>query len=157
ASTIERMVENFRTLLESASASANTRLGELAMLSEAELALQVDEWNGSRMPFPMDTCIHQVFEQQVDRIPDRVAVVCGESQWTYRELDAEADALAGRLCALGIGPEAVVGVCLPRSLSLCVAILAVLKAGAAYLPIEPSYPIDRLRYLVADAAPSVLL
>src|SRR4051794_11200134 len=90
-------------------------------------------------------CVHHLFEEHVGRTPDALAVVCGAERWTYAELDARANRLACHLHALGVGPDVLVGICLQRSLDLVASILAVFKAGGAYLPLDPAYPRERLQ------------
>ncbi|HKV36650.1 MAG TPA: amino acid adenylation domain-containing protein, partial [Pyrinomonadaceae bacterium] len=133
------------------------RLEELGAVSEEERSLQHDEWNATARPYELDRCLHQLFEAQVERTPDDVALVCGAERLSYRELNQRANLLAHRLRALGVGPESVVALLFERSTELVVSLLAVLKAGGAYLPLDPSYPSARLRYMFEDAAPRVLL
>ena len=102
-------------------------------------------------------CLPQVFEAQVARTPDAVAVVCGDESLTYGELNVRANRLAHHLIGLGVGPERLVGLALERSLELVVALLATLKAGGAYLPLDPEYPAVRLAAMLTEAAPAVVL
>jgi non-ribosomal peptide synthetase component F len=108
------------------------------------------------LPLP-PLCVHELFEQQAQRTPDAIAVVCQDQQLSYRELNLRADRLAAGLSALGAGPETRVGLCLERSLEMLTATLAVLKAGAAYVPLDPAYPPERLRFLIADAGIAIVL
>src|SRR5204863_5751349 len=101
------------------------------------------EWNDTATDYPRDRCIHELFEEQVARTPDAVAVVFEDQQLTYGELNARANQLAHHLIALGVGPEVLVGICMERSLELIVGLLAILKAGGAYVPMDPSYPNER--------------
>ena len=113
--------------------------------------------NGARVEFPRDKCVHQLIAEQVQRTPDATAVVFENDRLTYRELNARADDLAGALQQLGIGPDVPVGVCLERSLEMVVGLLGILKAGGCYVPLDPTYPKERLAFMLADAQPPVLL
>ena len=106
---------------------------------------------------PMDMCVHQMFEAQVERTPDSIAVVFEEQALTYRELNTRANRLAHHLRTLGVGPDVPVGLCVERSLELLVGLLGILKAGAAYVPLDPTYPPARLAFMLADAEASVLV
>src|SRR5262249_8522815 len=107
--------------------------------------------------YPADKCIHQLFEEQAALIPDDIAVVCQQEEVSYRELNVRANVLAHHLIGLGVGPETRVGVLMKRSVEMIVALLGVLKAGAAYLPIDPSAPPERIDFMLADAGVCVLL
>src|ERR1051325_562168 len=98
-----------------------------------------------------DCCVHELFEAQVRRTPDALAVAFGNRLMTYGQLDAQANALASLLRQLGVGPEVVVGLCVERSLEMVIGLLGILKAGGAYLPLDPGYPAERLAYMLADA------
>ncbi|WP_414590219.1 AMP-binding protein, partial [Scytonema sp. PCC 10023] len=108
--------------------------------------------------FPQHTCcVHQLFEAQVEQTPDAVAVVFEDTQLTYKQLNQQANQLAQYLQKLGVGPETRVGICVERSVEMVVGLLGILKAGAAYVPIDPAYPLERLAYMLNDAQVSVLL
>jgi amino acid adenylation domain-containing protein len=126
-------------------------------LAEGEMDRLLSKWNQTQMPYAEDTCIHQFFEAQVARTPDLIAVVFKEVEWTYRELNIRSDALAMSLKSAGIGPGSLVGVALHRSPELVAALLAVLKAGAAYVPLDPSYPPQRLGLMLEDARPALVI
>src|SRR5690349_21021834 len=98
------------------------------------------EGNATEVEYPRDRCLHELFEQQVERTPDALALAFEEEQFTYAQLNARANQLAHHLCDLGVGPEVLVGLCLERSLEMIVGMLGILKAGGAYLPLDPSYP-----------------
>ena len=115
------------------------------------------EWNRTERDYPRDKCVHQLFEEQVERTPDAVAVVFEKDSLTYRELNARANQLAHHLRSLGVGPDVLVGLCVERSLEMMVGLLGILKAGGAYVPLEPGYPKDRLAFMLADANASVIL
>lgn len=122
---------------------------------EAEQLLM--KWNATQTSFPIEKCIHQLFEEQVERTPEAVAVLFGDERLTYRELNQRANQLARYLQRGGVGPEVLVGLCMERSLEMVVGLLGILKAGGAYVPLDPTYPKERLAFLVQDAQPSVLL
>nr|AXN93575.1 PuwA [Cylindrospermum moravicum CCALA 993]AXN93584.1 PuwA [Cylindrospermum alatosporum CCALA 994] len=155
AETICRMIGHFETLLRAIATNPEQRLAQLPMLTEEEQQL-FGEWNSTQTEYTTES-IPQLFTAQVQRTPDAVAVLFGQEQLTYRELDARANQLAHYLQTLGVGPEVVVGICLERSLDLVVGLLGILKAGGAYVPLDPAYPRDRLGYMLKDSQAAVLL
>ncbi|MGP3963943.1 amino acid adenylation domain-containing protein [Nonomuraea sp. 3N208] len=155
--TIERLAGHLRTLLEQVVARPDSRLTRIDLLSEDERRLVVDEWNDTAADFPGEATLHGPVEAQAARTPDAVAVRFEGRSLSYGELDAAADRVAHTLRGLGVGPGSVVAVCAERSLELLPGLLGVLKAGAAYLPIDPDYPPDRVAFMLADAAPVALL
>jgi amino acid adenylation domain-containing protein/non-ribosomal peptide synthase protein (TIGR01720 family) len=157
AATIDRLIAHLGLLLEGAAQEPDRPVAQLSLLGEAERHQLLVAWNDTAAPFPEEARLHQLVEAQVDRTPEAVAVVFEDRSLTYAALDAAANRLAHRLQRLGVGPDALVGVCLERSIELCVALLAVLKAGGAYVPIDPSYPEDRIHYMLTDARAPVLL
>ena len=157
ASTIERMVGHFQTLLEGIVANPDQPVGELPLLTEAEKHQLLVEWIDTKTDYPKDKCIHELFEAQVEKSPDAIAVVFEDQQVTYLELNSRANQLAHYLQKLGVGPEMLVGLCLERSIDMIVALLAILKAGGAYVPLDPSYPKDRLDFMLQDSNTSVIL
>ncbi|MGW1681155.1 amino acid adenylation domain-containing protein [Saccharopolyspora sp. NPDC002376] len=142
-----------------AECSGETLIGQIELLSAEERTRILDEWNApiAGVPELPTATLPQLFEEQVTRTPDSVAVTCGEERLTYEELNARANQLAHHLIDLGVGPEQLVALALPRSAELVVSLLAVLKAGAAYLPLDPGHPADRIAYIVGDAQPTVLI
>ena len=130
--------------------------GETRVLSEAERNEILYAWNDTRADFP-DLCTHELFEQQVDRAPDAIAVVFEGQGLTYRELNRRANQVAHFLRKRGVGPDSLVGVSLKRSIELVVALLGVWKAGGAYIPLDPTYPSERLAFMVSDAKLETLL
>ncbi|OBQ35366.1 MAG: non-ribosomal peptide synthetase, partial [Anabaena sp. MDT14b] len=156
-STIERMTAHFQNLLSAIVANPAVTVGELALLSAAERHQLLVEWNDTTAEYPIDKCIHQLFEAQVEKTPDAVAVVFEDQQLTYRELNQRANQLAHYLQTLGVRPEVLVGICVERSLEMVVGLLGILKAGGAYVPLDPEYPRERLDYMLADAGVEVLL
>ena len=157
AATIERLVGHWRVLLEGIVADPEQRISQLPLLTEAERHQLLVEWNDTAVEYPRDQCIHQLFEEQVERSPEATALVYEAQQLTYGELNARANRLAHHLRTLGVGPEVLVGVCLERSIELVVAMLAILKAGGAYVPLDPSYPAERLAFMLEDTRAPVLL
>ncbi|MDB9373588.1 non-ribosomal peptide synthetase [Nodularia sphaerocarpa] len=157
ADTIDRMIGHLLTLLQGLMTNSNHRPGELPLLTPAEQNLLLVEWNATQAAHPINHCIHQLFEQQVEKTPDAVAVVYENQQFTYRELNQRANQLAYYLQSLGVKPDAPVGICLERSLEAAVAILGTLKAGGACVPLDPTYPPERLAFMLADTGATVVL
>ncbi len=154
--TIVRMTGHFRTLLRSIVADPEQRIGELPMLTARERAQVLGEWNATAAGEPRRT-LHALVEEQAARLPDAPAVEFGGARLSYRELNRRANQLAHHLRARGVGPGALVGICVERSLEMVIAALATFKAGGAYVPLDPHYPAARLSYLLRDARPAVLL
>jgi amino acid adenylation domain-containing protein len=152
SATIERMVSHFITLLEGIVAAPDQRISQLPLLTEPERHQLLIEWNDTAVDYPRDKCVHELFEEQVERTPDSVAVVFEDQQLTYRQLNERANQLAHHLVALGVGPETLVGLCLERSQELVVGILGILKAGGAYVPLDVALPPRRLEFMLQDAA-----
>jgi amino acid adenylation domain-containing protein len=155
--TIARMAEHFLTLLEAIATNPEQRISELPLLTQTERQQLLFEWNNTTTEYPHDKCIHQLFEEQVEKTPDSVAVVFENQQLTYRELNQKANQLAHHLQTLGVRPEVLVGICVERSLEMVVGLLGILKAGGAYVPLDPHYPQERLDYMLADAGVELLL
>ncbi|MBW4678259.1 MAG: AMP-binding protein, partial [Desmonostoc geniculatum HA4340-LM1] len=142
--TITRMMGHFQTLLESIVSKPEQRISDLQLLTPSEVQQLLVEWNDTKTDYAQDKCIHELFEAQVEKTPDAVAVVFEDEQLTYQELNARANQLAHYLRTLGVKPEVLVGICVERSLSMVIGLLAILKAGGAYVPLDPSYPQERL-------------
>jgi amino acid adenylation domain-containing protein len=157
SATITRMVGHFQTLLEGIVTNPEQHLWDLPLLTFTEQHQLLVEWNDTRADYPSERCIHQLFEAQVDRTPDAIAVVFEDKKITYRELNERANQLAHYLQQLGVKPEVLVGICVERALSMLVTILGILKVGAAYVPLDPAYPQERLYFMLADAKVPVLL
>jgi amino acid adenylation domain-containing protein len=155
--TIERMLGHFQTLLEGIVTDPDQRISDLPLLTEAEKHQLLVEWNDTKADYPKDTCIHQLFEQQVERTPDAIAVVFEDQQITYREINTRANQLAHYLRRQGLQPDALVALFMERSVEMVIAILGVLKAGGAYLPIDPDLPAERLQFLLQDTHVRLLL
>lgn len=147
---IGRMLGHLQTLLSSIAANPWQRLGELPLLTTDEKQQMLIEWNHTQADFAEQLCIHQLFEAQVEKTPDAVAVVCGEEQLTYQELNCRANQLAHHLKQLGVKPGVLVAVYLERSVEMIPALLGILKAGGAYVPLEPSFPKARIQLLLSS-------
>ena len=126
--------------------------GRVEMLSATERHQLLYDWNDTATAFPADKCVHELFEEQVARTPDAVAVVFEDEELSYAQLNARANRLAHYLRELGVKPDERVAICLERGFEMIVALLGVLKAGGAYVPLDPDYPIERLRLMLQDAA-----
>jgi amino acid adenylation domain-containing protein len=157
AATAERMLRHLAVLVHAAADAPDRPLAALSLLDAEERAAVAAGWSGPPVPGPADATIHGMLAAQAARTPDAVALVAGDATLTYAELDARAGRLARRLRALGAGPDARVGVCMERSPELITALYAVLRAGAAYVPLDPAYPAERLAYMLADSGAALLL
>jgi amino acid adenylation domain-containing protein len=157
ARTIEQMMEHFHLLLAAVANDTGTAVKNLPLLTGDELQTILRHWNDTQRQFPHDLCLHEWFERQVELTPDSIAVRYGEKSATYRELNERANRIAHYLRKFGVGPEILVGLCTDRSIEMIESILGVLKAGAAYLPLDPSYPLSRLSHIIEDAAIAFLL
>ncbi|MFG2074622.1 amino acid adenylation domain-containing protein [Nonomuraea maritima] len=157
ADTVARLGEAYRLVLEAAVADPATRLARLPLMTPAQRHELLTRWNDTAAPYP-ERALHELVAEQAARRPGAVAVRGPDgAELTYAGLDARAGALAGRLVAAGVEPESCVALCLPRGVDQVVALLAVLKAGACYLPLDPAYPAERLAYLLADSGAVLLL
>ncbi|MHC0066348.1 amino acid adenylation domain-containing protein [Nostoc sp. UIC 10890] len=159
AATITKMLRHFQNLLSGIAANSQARLSDLPLLSAAEHDLLL-ELSNNQSPIPnsqFEQCIHQLFEAQVERTPDEIAVVFQNQHLTYAELNQQANQLARYLRSLGVGPEVRVGICIKRSLEMVIGLLAILKAGGVYIPLDPAYPKERLALILNDAKVSVLM
>lgn len=155
--TIHRMAAHYQTLLEGIAADPDQPITDLPLLTPEERHRILVEWNDTKIDYPKDNCIHHLFEEQVERLPDAVAVEFEDKVLTYRELNNRANQLAHHLQKLGVGPEVLVGICMERSLELVVGLLGILKTGGAYVPLDPGYPKERLVFMLKDSDVPVLL
>lgn len=155
--TIKRMLGGWERLLEGILADPSERITRLPVLSEKDRRLVMTEWNETGADARFESCIHHLFEAQVERNPDAPAVVYGDEHLTYRELNRRANRLANYLRRRGVGPEVRVGICMERSPELIIGLMAILKAGGAYLPLDPAYPADRLDFILDDSGTSIAL
>ncbi|KIX50180.1 peptide synthetase [Burkholderia pseudomallei] len=157
-STVRRYVTYWCRLLEGMTAgSANVSVARLPLLDEAERKQVVYEWNATERDYPIEQCIHQLFEAQVDRKPEAIALTFEGQRLGYAELNARANRLAHYLQARGVGPDRLVALCAERGLEMVVGLLAILKAGGAYVPLDPSHPPERLRRMLDDTNPVAVL
>jgi amino acid adenylation domain-containing protein len=156
-STIERLLGHFQVLLQAAVANPDVRLSVLPLLTERERKQILVDWNATQAEYPRDLCLHDLIERQAERTPNAVAVVFGNQQISYRELNEHANQLAHYLQQRGVGPESLVGVFLERSINMVIALLGVLKAGGAYIPLDPAYPTERIGFILEDAGVDLLL
>jgi amino acid adenylation domain-containing protein len=156
-STITRLLQNWRVLLEAIAEKPEQRISELPVMTPAERLRVVETWNDTRVELPLAENVHALFEQQVERTPEALALVAGSDTLSYRNLNDCANHLALALQHVGVGPEIIVGLCMDRSAALIVSMLAVLKAGGAYVPIDISTPPDRIRLILEDTQAPVLL
>ncbi|HEX8131372.1 MAG TPA: amino acid adenylation domain-containing protein, partial [Pyrinomonadaceae bacterium] len=154
---IERMLGHWQSLLLGMTTRAERPVSELPLMPEPESRRMLAEWNDTQQPFPDDVCVHQLFERQAIQTPEQAALVFGAERLTYRELNERSNQLANYLRRLGVRPESRVGIMLNRSTEMVVAVLGVLKAGGAYLPLDPTYPQERLRFMLEDASVEILL
>src|SRR5690554_3447347 len=155
--TIERMAGHYRTLLEAAVQDPATPISRLPILTPEERRRVLIDWNRTERSYPADATLPSLFETQAQRTPDAVAVVCGEDTLTYAELERRANRLAHRLRSCGVGRESLVAIYMERSIEQVVAVLAVTKAGGAWVPIDPDYPPERVRWMLEDSRAPVVL
>ena len=148
---IERMAGHFNTLLEGIVSNPDRRISELPVLTESERHQLLVEWNNTAADYPKDKCIHELFEEQVEKTPDAIAIGFDGQSLTYQQLNCRANQLAHYLIGLGVGREKLVGICVERSLEMVIGLLGILKAGGAYVPLDPAYPRDRLKFMMEDA------
>ncbi|WDD36959.1 amino acid adenylation domain-containing protein (plasmid) [Nostoc sp. UHCC 0926] len=155
--TITRFISNFQALLESIVANPKQRIYELSPLTATEQEQLLFEWNQTRADYPQETSLHQLFEQQVEQSLDALALISQSEQLTYCQLNKRVNQLAHYLQKQGVTEETLVAICLERSPEMVVGILAVLKAGGAYIPLDPSYPVERLGFMLCDSQASLLI
>ena len=154
---VKLMVAHLSALLGQIAAGGNRKVGQLSLMTDEERRRVLVTWNGTAREYPRAERVHELIERQVEACGERAAVICGERTLTYAELNRRANRLAHRLLALGIGPNMSVGVCLPQSPEMVVAVLGILKASGTYAPLDPSYPAHRLAGMLEDlAAPAVV-
>ncbi|MBO0782149.1 MAG: AMP-binding protein, partial [Ktedonobacteraceae bacterium] len=154
--SVEAISRRLERVLEAIAADVEQKIARVELLGQEERKQILEEWNQTQREIPQTT-LAELFEAQVERTPEAVAVVCGEQELRYRELNERANRLAHLLISQGIGPEDVVGLMVPRSVEMVVALLGILKAGAAYLPLDPDYPGERVAFMLADAEPVLVL
>ncbi|MEW6738253.1 MAG: amino acid adenylation domain-containing protein, partial [Acidobacteriota bacterium] len=157
AYTIDKMLTHFQSLLMAVVANPDEHIMDLQMISQAEQHKLLVEWNNTTAAYQSDQSIHQFFEAQATRTPSALAVKCGNQQLSYQELNARANQLAHYLIAQNVCAEKLVAICLERSIDMVVAMLGVLKTGAAYLPLDPAYPVERLAYMLSDSQATMII
>ncbi|WP_394425667.1 amino acid adenylation domain-containing protein [Streptomyces sp. SGAir0957] len=157
AATIERMAGHLRTLLESVVAAPAARIAELNMLTERERQEILVDWNGATGPYPDTATIHSLIEDRVTTDPDAIAITHGDERWTYAQVNERANQLAHHLRDTGITPDTLIAVCLDRSPELIATLLGIMKAGGAFVPLDPEYPTDRITYMVEDAQAPLII
>ncbi|WP_368670819.1 amino acid adenylation domain-containing protein [Myxococcus sp. AM010] len=155
--TIDGLADQFLVLLRGVVEAPDTRVSCLPLLDARERAALESLWREAQVGAPPRQCLHEVVSERARHSPEAIALICGEEQLCYGELDRRADCLAGALTALGAGPDVLIGLCAERSIEMIVGILAILKAGSAYLPLDPDLPRDRLAFMLEDARPPVVL
>jgi len=155
--TIAAWLEAFESLIEGIIASAQTPLGRLPLLSEASAEKMLREWNNTARPYPADKTVHFLFAEQAARTPGKIALRCGPRTLTYAELDRASTHLAAHLHSLGAKRGALVGLCVERSVEMMISLLAILKSGAAYVPMDPAFPAERLAAMIEDAAMPIII
>ncbi len=164
AETIQRMAKHFSTLLKSIVNDPDAKVADLDLLEETEKRWLIHDLNKTETPFPAEKCMHQFFEDRVDQYPDNIAVsmpalaeLGRPATYTYRELEVRANQLAHLLQSMGAKPEVKIGLCVKRSPEMIIGILGVLKSGAAYIPLDPEYPMERLAYIIDDADVDIII
>ena len=155
--SIARMQDQFTIFLRGIVTDPGRCVAEIPLLSDPERHKILVDWNDTQADYSKDKCIHQLFEAQVEQTPDAIALVFEDEQLTYKELNQRANQLAHYLGNLGVGPEVLVGICVERSPLMVVGLLGIIKAGGAYIPLDPAYPKDRLSHMLLDSQVSVVL
>lgn len=155
--TMSRMMEHYERLLESMVKDKHQRISQLDMLTDRERDQLLFGWNDTTVDYAKDKFIHSMFEDQAKLTPEAVALICGDERISYAELNTRANQLASYLREIGIGRGSIVGICLERSVNMIVGLIGILKAGAAYLPLDPEYPMERIAFMFTDAKASALL
>ncbi len=153
---IAQILVHFGSVLEAMAADPQQLVSSLHLLTEAEYRQLVNDWNATQASYP-NRCVHELFEEQAGSTPDAIALSFEKKRITYRELDDMANGVARHLRELGVGPEVIVAICMERSISMVAGLLGILKSGGAYLPLDPSYPGERLAFMLQDSQAAVLL
>ncbi|CBL45095.1 Non-ribosomal peptide synthetase modules and related proteins [gamma proteobacterium HdN1] len=156
-STMVRFVEHLKILFDRVIADPALPVGQISILSDAEKKLIDTEYNNTELTLPLNDTLHGLFERQVQRTPDAEALVFGRERLTYQQVNERANRIANFLRSEGVGVGSFVGVCMPRSNELVISMLAILKAGAAYVPLDPNYPAERVAYMVEDTGAPIVL
>jgi non-ribosomal peptide synthetase component F len=148
--TIARMFRSFELLLQDAVANPSQLISKLLILSKAECHHLIHGLNQTRLEFPREKCMHQLFEEQVEKTPDAMAIMHNDTSLTYLDLNRRANKLANQLCGCGVGRGIRVGIMMEKTFETVIALLAVHKAGATYVPIHPSFPVQRVQFILKD-------
>ncbi|MEW6735066.1 MAG: amino acid adenylation domain-containing protein, partial [Acidobacteriota bacterium] len=156
-STISRMARHFQALLAAIAANPAQGISALPLLSTVEQDQLLIRWNNTQADYPKQSCVHKLFEIVAERYDTVIAVAFAEAELTYYELNRRANQLAYYLCSYAAGPEMIIGICMERSIEMIVGILGILKAGSAYVPLDPTYPKERLAFILEDTQTSLLL
>src|SRR6185369_4814962 len=156
-STVQRLIEHFQILMQGFITDPKQRVSQLPMMSAEERQEIIVGWNQTSAEYPRERCVHELFEEQIEQRADAVAVVYEGEQLTYDELNRRANQLANHLREMGVGAEEKVGLCVERSVEMIVGLLGVMKAGGAFVPIDPGYPEERIRYMLSDSGAKVAL
>jgi amino acid adenylation domain-containing protein len=156
-STILRIIRHYQTFLEAITDNPKLKISRIPLLSKEEEYQILDQWNDTRTEYHREWCVHEMFEKQVEHHPDSIALTFEGQQISYAELNGRANQLAHYLRQHGVGPEVLVGLCFDRSFEMIIGILGILKAGGAFLPLDPYYPKERLAYMIEDSGVRILL
>jgi amino acid adenylation domain-containing protein len=154
---IDKILKHLARVLDEIASNPEQRIGEVSLLNTSERRQILEEWNHTQRAYPQDKCLHELFEEQVERTPEAIAIDFEGERLTYEQLNARANQLARHLTQLGIGGETMVGVCMERSLEMVVALFGILKSGGAYLPLDPTYPQARLQHILGETRVRVVL
>src|ERR1041385_2328215 len=157
AETMERLGRHYEGVLKEVVKAPERRLWEVGVMGEREREQLLVEWNETEREYGEERCVQELFEEQVERTPEAIAVVYEEGQVSYGELNRRANGLAWRLREMGVKAESRVGLCMERSTEIVIGILGILKAGGAYVPMDPDYPAERLSYMLEDAQAAVIV
>ena len=155
--TISRIIKYYLKVLETITENNEINISDIELIDDEEKHKLLVEWNDTKSDYPQDKCIHQLFEEQVEKTPDNIAVIFEDKQLTYRELNEKANQLAHYLRNIGVARNQIVGLCLERSLEMIISLLGILKTGCTYIPLEPEYPEERLTYMLQDSGTKVLI
>ncbi|AIL12638.1 hypothetical protein IM40_02420 [Candidatus Paracaedimonas acanthamoebae] len=155
--TVERLGAHYQQLLTEIMAAPQGAIGAFELLTSSERQKILYDWNNTSAPYPSDVCLHELFEAQVERTPDAIAVRFEDESLSYRELNERSNRLAHALRAEGVGPEVLVAIALDRSFEMIISVLGILKAGGAYVPLDPSFPEERLKFMVEDTQAPIVL
>jgi len=154
---INQILNNFETLFKNISENKLLKISELSVITEEEKNKIIFDRNDTNMKFPDDKCVHQLFEETALKFPDKIAVEFGNNKYSYKELNERANQVAHYLIKTGIRPDNVAGICIERSYEMVIALLGILKAGAAYLPLDSTYPLERLSFMIEDTDIPILI